>query len=178
MTDPLALAQSAADAIAKATKVATHDVALVMGSGWADAVTALGAPTAEVAMKDLPGFPPPAVEGHGGNVQSIAIGDKRALVFLGRTHLYEGHGIEAVVHGVRTAVAAGAKTIILTNACGGINTAYRVGEPVLVRDHMSTSQLSTAHDFAHLQKRSILHLKRVSTYIGEVLRMKHPQRST
>lgn len=142
MTDPLALAASAADAIAQATHVAQHDVALVMGSGWADAVSALGTPSAEVAMKDLPGFPPPAVEGHGGNVQSIAIGDKRALVFLGRTHLYEGHGIEAVVHGVRTAVAAGAKTIILTNACGGINTTYRVGEPVLVRDHISFTGVS------------------------------------
>jgi purine-nucleoside phosphorylase len=61
----------------------------------------------------------------------------RALVFLGRTHLYEGKGMEPVVHGVRTAVKAGCKVILLTNACGGINTNYKVGQPVLIRDHIS-----------------------------------------
>jgi purine-nucleoside phosphorylase len=66
-------------------------------------------------------------------------GDKtiRALVFLGRTHLYEGKGMEPVVHGVRTAVKAGCNVVILTNACGGINAKYKVGEPVLIRDHIS-----------------------------------------
>jgi len=71
----------------------------------------------------------------------------RVLVFLGRTHLYEGKGIEPVVHGARTAVKAGCKVVILTNACGGINPAYKVGEPVLIRDHISltaTSPLSGA----------------------------------
>ena len=48
-------------------------------------------------------------------------GDKRLLVFLGRTHLYEGRGVAAVVHGVRTAAAAGCRTIVLTNGCGGLD---------------------------------------------------------
>ena len=66
----------------------------------------------------------------------------RALVFLGRTHLYEGKGMEPVVHGVRTAVKAGCKVVILTNACGGINPQYQVGQPVLIRDHISLTAQS------------------------------------
>jgi purine-nucleoside phosphorylase len=59
------------------------------------------------------------------------------LVYLGRTHLYEGHSVEAVVHGVRTAAAAGCRVIVLTNASGGINMNYQVGQPVLISDHIN-----------------------------------------
>jgi purine-nucleoside phosphorylase len=58
-------------------------------------------------------------------------------VFLGRTHLYEGHPAATVVHGVRTAVAAGCRVVVLTNAAGGIRAGYRVGQPVLIRDHLN-----------------------------------------
>lgn len=145
-TDPLKAATLAAAEIAQASGIATHDVALVMGSGWVGAVDALGTPTFECNAEEITGFFPPAVEGHSGKVRSYEIkdGDRtiRALVFLGRTHLYEGKGMEPVVHGVRTAVKAGCKVIILTNACGGINTAYRVGQPVLIRDHISLTAQS------------------------------------
>jgi purine-nucleoside phosphorylase len=145
-SDPLKAATIAAAEIAKASGIAAHDVALVMGSGWVGAVDALGTPAFECNAEDITGFFPPAVEGHSGKVRSYAIkdGDRtiRALVFLGRTHLYEGKGMEPVVHGVRTAVKAGCKVIILTNACGGINTAYRVGQPVLIRDHISLTAQS------------------------------------
>jgi purine-nucleoside phosphorylase len=144
--DPLKAATLAAAEIAEASGIATHDVALVMGSGWVGAVDALGTPTFECNAEEITGFFPPAVEGHSGKVRSYEIkdGDRtiRALVFLGRTHLYEGKGMEPVVHGVRTAVKAGCKVIILTNACGGINTAYRVGQPVLIRDHISLTAQS------------------------------------
>jgi len=150
--DPLAAAQVAADEIAKRTGIASHDIALVMGSGWVSAVDALGTPAYECDADEITGFLPPAVEGHSGKVRSYEIhgGAKkiRALVFLGRTHLYEGKGIEPVVHSVRTAVKAGCKIVILTNACGGINKEYRVGQPVLIRDHISltaTSPLIGAH---------------------------------
>jgi len=107
----------------------------------AEAVDALGEPKFECNAEELTGFLPPAVEGHSGKVRSYEIEDGgkkvRALVFLGRTHLYEGKGMEPVVHGVRTAVKAGCKVILLTNACGGINTNYKVGQPVLIRDHIS-----------------------------------------
>ncbi|CAB5051293.1 unannotated protein [freshwater metagenome] len=145
-TDPLAAAEIAAAEIADRTGVASHDVALVMGSGWVSAVDALGTPAYECNAEELTGFLPPTVVGHSGKVRSYVIeaeGKKlRALVFLGRTHLYEGKGVEPVVHSVRVAVKAGAKVVILTNACGGINTAYTVGQPVLIRDHISLTAVS------------------------------------
>ena len=117
-----------------------------MGSGWVTACDALGTPKYECDAHELTGFQAPAVEGHSGKVRSYLIesdGKKiRALVFLGRTHLYEGKGMEPVVHGVRTAVKAGCKIVVLTNACGGINAAYQVGEPVLIRDHISLTAAS------------------------------------
>jgi purine-nucleoside phosphorylase len=140
-SDPLQAAVQAAAEIAERTGFAAHDIALVMGSGWVTAVDALGEPKFECNAEELTGFLPPAVEGHSGKVRSYEIKDGgkkvRALVFLGRTHLYEGKGMEPVVHGVRTAVKAGCKVILLTNACGGINTNYKVGQPVLIRDHIS-----------------------------------------
>ncbi len=77
------------------------------------------------------------VSGHSGKARSVAIGDKRALVLLGRTHLYEGRGVAPVVHAVRTAAAAGAKLVILTNAAGGLRPGMRVGQPVLISDHLN-----------------------------------------
>ena len=144
--DPLAAAEQAAKEIAAKTGIVHHDVALVMGSGWVSAVDALGTPVFECNAEEFTGFFAPAVEGHSGKVRSYEIegnGKKlRALVFLGRTHLYEGKGIEPVVHSVRTAVKAGCKVVILTNACGGINTSYKVGQPVLIRDHISLTAVS------------------------------------
>lgn len=145
-TDPLATAAKAAQEIAERTGVSSHDVALVMGSGWVSAVDALGVPAYECDAHEITGFAAPAVEGHSGKVRSYEIksGNKtiRALVFLGRTHLYEGKGMEPVVHGVRTAVKAGCNIVVLTNACGGINAQYKVGEPVLIRDHISLTAAS------------------------------------
>jgi len=145
-SDPLAAAAAAAKEITERTGVASHDVALVMGSGWVSAVDALGTPAYECNAEDITGFLPPTVEGHSGKVRSYEIesnGRKlQALVFLGRTHLYEGKGVEPVVHSVRTAVKAGCKVVILTNACGGINKSYKVGQPVLIRDHISLTAVS------------------------------------
>ena len=84
-------------------------------------------------MADLPGFVRPAVAGHGGTVRSVPVGDRNVLVLLGRTHLYEGHGVDAVAHGVRTAAAAGCRTVVLTNAAGGIREGMAVGDPVARR---------------------------------------------
>jgi purine-nucleoside phosphorylase len=140
--DPHAAADAAAARLSELTGAETHDVALVMGSGWAPAADALGVPDAEFPVTELPGFPPPAVEGHGGTIRSYRIGEKRALVFLGRTHYYEGRGVAAVAHGVRTAVAAGSKTIVLTNGCGGLREGMRPGQPVLISDHINLTATS------------------------------------
>ena len=138
MNEPAA----AAAAIAEATGIDSHDVAVVLGSGWRPAADVLVEPEHELAMADLPGFRPPGVAGHKGTVRSVRVGERRALVLLGRTHLYEGHGVEPVVHGVRTAAAAGCRTIVLTNAAGGIRDGMRVGEPVLISDHLNLTSLS------------------------------------
>ncbi|MFE2374921.1 purine-nucleoside phosphorylase [Streptomyces sp. NPDC059398] len=140
--NPTVAADAAATRLRELTGAETHDVALVMGSGWAPAVDALGTPVADLAVTELPGFPPPAVEGHGGRIRSYAVGGKRALVFLGRTHYYEGRGVAAVSHGVRTAVAAGCKTVVLTNGCGGLRPGMRPGQPVLISDHINLTATS------------------------------------
>lgn len=136
------LARAAADALAERTDGAAHDVALVMGSGWLPAADALGTPDHEIALADLPGFSAPAVAGHGGTVRSVQVGERRALVFLGRTHFYEGKGVAAVVHGVRTAAAAGVRTIVLTNGCGGLDPSWTPGTPVLISDHINLTATS------------------------------------
>jgi purine-nucleoside phosphorylase len=137
-----ATAEEAASAIARATGTLHHDVALVMGSGWLPAAERLGEASADLDVTSLPGFAPPAVQGHAGRVRSIPIGDKRALVFLGRTHLYESRGVAAVAHGVRTAVATGARLVILTNAAGGIREGMKPGDPVLISDHLNLTGTS------------------------------------
>jgi purine-nucleoside phosphorylase len=137
VTDPYAAAQASAAKLAEITGQATHDVAVVLGSGWLPAADALGQTAAEFPIAELGGFAQPTVAGHAPVARSIQVGPLRALVYLGRTHLYEGHSVEAVVHGVRTAAAAGCRVIVLTNASGGINMNYQTGQPVLISDHIN-----------------------------------------
>jgi purine-nucleoside phosphorylase len=147
-TSPTDQARRAADRLRELSGVDKHDVALVMGSGWLPAVDALGEAVAEVSTTDLPGFAPPAVAGHAGRIRSVRAGDKNLLVFLGRTHVYEGRGVRAVVHGVRTAAAAGCGVVILTNGCGGLRETWQPGTPVLISDHINltaTSPIEGAH---------------------------------
>src|SRR6476660_2878063 len=136
------LAADAAAVLAEKTGVPSHDVALVMGSGWLPAVDALGDATAELSTTDLPGFAPPAVEGHAGKVRSVRAGDRNLLVFLGRTHFYEGRGVAAVVPGVRAAAGAGCRTIVLANGCGGLDESWQPGSPVLISDHINLTATS------------------------------------
>ncbi|HEX5367640.1 MAG TPA: purine-nucleoside phosphorylase [Acidimicrobiales bacterium] len=136
--EPFELAAAAARALAAATGVGHHDVAVVLGSGWAPAAGPMGEVVAEVASPDLPGFPPATVPGHAGAVRSVAApGGRRLLVFLGRVHGYEGHAPAAVAHAVRTAHAAGCTVVVLTNAAGAVTVGLGVGQPVVVADHLN-----------------------------------------
>ena len=135
-------AARAAEVLAERTGADRHDVAVVLGSGWAPAAAALGAPAAETAMSELPGFSAPGADGHRAQVLSVTVGRHRVLVFTGRIHPYEGHDLGAVVHPVRTACAAGAGVVILTNAAGGLRPEYQVGQPVLIRDHLNLTARS------------------------------------
>jgi purine-nucleoside phosphorylase len=130
-------AAAAAAELAARTGIDRHDVAIVLGSGWVPAIDALGTATADLAVTELPGFLPPAVEGHAGRIRSLDVAGRRVLAFLGRTHLYEGRGVEPVVHGVRVAAAAGCRVVVLTNACGGLRPGLAVGDPVLISDHLN-----------------------------------------
>jgi purine-nucleoside phosphorylase len=139
---PAERARRAAERLRELTGVDDHDTALVLGSGWLPAADALGETTAEILTTDLPGFAPPAVEGHAGKIRSVRAGERRLLVFLGRTHFYEGQGVATVVHSVRTAAAAGCRTVVLTNGCGGLNETWTPGTPVLIRDHINLTGTS------------------------------------
>ncbi|MET0133240.1 MAG: purine-nucleoside phosphorylase [Kibdelosporangium sp.] len=136
------MADAAAAALADRTGSASHDLAVVLGSGWRPAADEIGTADTEVSVGDLPGFIAPAVAGHGGTIRSVDVAGKRVLVMLGRTHRYEGYGVAQVVHGVRTAAAAGCKTVVLTNAAGGLRPDYTVGQPVLISDHINMTATS------------------------------------
>jgi purine-nucleoside phosphorylase len=144
LDDPRAAAEAAAEHIAAATGVERHDIALVLGSGWGGAADLIGETLAELPSSDIPGFGKPAVVGHVGTLRSIKIKEtgKHALVLGARTHLYEGRGVRAVVHGVRTAAAAGARTLVLTNGCGGLREEWAAGTPVLISDHINLTATS------------------------------------
>ncbi|OZF58391.1 purine-nucleoside phosphorylase [Rhodococcus sp. 14-2470-1a] len=140
--DPADAAAGAAQAIADATGVASHSVAIVLGSGWQAAADRFGAPTATVSMSDLPGFAPPSASGHSGTITSVKVGDTDTLLLQGRTHAYEGHELRRVVHPIRTAIATGVGTVVLTNAAGGIREGMSVGQPVLISDHLNLTARS------------------------------------
>jgi purine-nucleoside phosphorylase len=135
-------ADAAARAIAEATGVLRHDAAIVLGSGWGEAADAFGAATAEIAYADLPGFLPPVAPGHAGVVRSYKRGGKHVLAFLGRTHLFEGHGPGPVAHAVRTAAAAGCHTVVLTNASGSLRDGWAPGTGVVLTDHLNMTGVS------------------------------------
>jgi purine-nucleoside phosphorylase len=142
--DPMDVARAAAARLAELTGANRHDLALVLGSGWASAGELLGETLATVPNTEVPGFAAAAVAGHVGTIRSVRVGDsdRRALVFGTRTHLYEGHGVRAVVHGVRTAAAAGCRALVLTNGCGGLDPSWAPGTPVLIRDHINLTGAS------------------------------------
>ena len=118
-----------------------HGVLVVLGSGWADALGLIeevsGTPVQSLNVADLPGFTRPSAIGHGGALKSITIGSTRVLLLTGRTHLFEGHGVHAVVHGVRVAHALGCKIALLTNGAGCLQKDWTIGEPVVIKDHIN-----------------------------------------
>ncbi|GIT82158.1 purine nucleoside phosphorylase [Leifsonia sp. LS1] len=136
--DPFEVARQAAEQLAEKTGVEKHDIALTLGSGWGKAADLIGETTATIPATEILGFGKPALEGHVGTLRSVLLpSGKRALVIGARTHYYEGHGVRRVVHSVRTAAAAGATTMILTNGAGGIKEHWKPGTPVLISDHIN-----------------------------------------
>lgn len=141
--DPFEIAAQAASDIARLSGVDRHDVALTLGSGWGRAAELIGETTATFAATDVTGFGKPALEGHVGTLRSVVTPKGRRVLVIGaRTHFYEGHGPRRVVHSVRAAAAAGARTMVLTNGAGGIRHTWRPGQPVLISDHINLTGAS------------------------------------
>lgn len=137
MDSPYSLARSAADELRARSGVDHYDVAVVLGSGWREGAAALGKPEHDVATTTLPGFFAPTVAGHGGHVLSLRVGSRYVALLTGRVHLYEGRSAIQVAHPIRTLICAGAQTVILTNAAGGIDPSMSPGEVVVIRDHVN-----------------------------------------
>ena len=110
--------QEAAEAIKQKSGRPDHVAAVVLGSGLSDYATSLDG-AVEIPYLDIPNFPVPNVEGHSGSLFSVELDGAAVLVFAGRVHTYEGWDLSDVVFGVRTAVAAGCRAVLLTNAAGG-----------------------------------------------------------
>lgn len=123
--------------ITRRTGVDRHEVAIVLGSGWSRAAEAFGPGWESIPVADLPGLVPPSAAGHSGEVRSVRCGDQNVLIFLGRVHQYEGHSPEQVALPMYAACAAGAETVILTNAAGAIRADLPIGTPVLINDHLN-----------------------------------------
>lgn len=156
-----------ADAIARLTGAERHDIAVVLGSGWVPAADLLGTTITDVPVTDVPHFSAPAAEGHAGRLRSIDANGRRVLVFLGRTHLYEELGVDAVTHAARTAAASGCRIIVLTNGCGGLDRAWQPGTPVLIADHLNLTGTSPLHG-AHFVDLTDLYSPRLRTLCRQI----------
>lgn len=160
-------AHESALAITSLSGVDKHDIAIVLGSGWVPAAERIGTQIAEFSVPEVPHFSEPAVAGHAGKIRSVDINGKKVLVFLGRTHFYEEKGVDAVTHIVRTSAAAGCKTMILTNGCGGLDSEWSPGTPVLIKDQINFTGNSPLHG-AHFVDLTDLYSSRLRALCHEV----------
>lgn len=114
----------------------TPAVGLVLGSGlggFADTLQDL----VKVPYADIPNFASSAVVGHAGNLCFGSADGVSVVCMQGRVHSYEGHPAWQVVHGVRTMARLGVKAVLITNAAGGVDTAYVPGDLMLIEDHLN-----------------------------------------
>ena len=114
-----------------------HDAAVVLGSGWTPAADAIGAAETEIPLTELGGFPASTVPGHTPTVRIVAAGPVRVLVFLGRYTCTRGSPPPPWCTACGRRCRPGCRTVVLTNAAGGIRPGLSVGEPVLIRDHLN-----------------------------------------
>ena len=123
--------------LARRTGVDHHDVLVILGTGLASVAERLGAAGPSIPLATLPFFPRYTATGHHAQGWSVPIGGKMVLVFAGRCHAYEGIELTDVVHPLRTGIAAGCSTVILTAAVGGIREDLHSGSIVVVSDHLN-----------------------------------------
>ena len=107
---------------------------LISGSGLSELASE---PLATLPYSDIPGFPHASVAEHGKELVLQEVGGKLVLAMTGRLHLYEGHSAQDVTFPVRLAREIGIETLVITNACGGLNPDYRSGDIMLIEDHVN-----------------------------------------
>ena len=137
MDDAAERAARSARELARRTGSDRHDVLLVLGSGLTGAAEILGAGGDSLPLDTLPFFPRYTAAGHRAQGWSVDVAGKRVLVFGGRCHLYEGIEPDEAVHPLRTGVAAGCTTVVLTAAVGGIRDDLTTGSVMVVEDHLN-----------------------------------------
>jgi inosine/guanosine/xanthosine phosphorylase family protein len=134
--ESLAAARHAANEIDQIADGFRPDALVVLGSGLGAVVDGM-AVVAEMPFGALPGFAPSAVVGHAGRFVFGHIGTVAVMAMMGRLHLYEGHPVDRIVLPVRAAHLLGCRTLIATNAAGGIAADLRVGQTMLITDHIN-----------------------------------------
>jgi len=112
------------------------EVLVVLGSGLGDALSDME-DARSVTFGEIPGWPESTVEGHAGELRRGRLAGTEVLLQMGRIHLYEGYSPAAVVRPVRAAITWGARTVVLTNAAGGINPSMRAGDLMVMEDHLN-----------------------------------------
>jgi purine-nucleoside phosphorylase len=141
-TDPFEQARLAARELARHTRFDRHDVLVVLGTELDAVAPLLGAEERPIDLTALPWSSRFTGVGHRPEAWSLDVSGKRTLVVAGRLHLYEGRTPAEVVHVIRTALATGCRTVVLTGSAGGINTAYHPGQVVAVSDHLNLTGTS------------------------------------
>lgn len=111
-------------------------VGIVLGSGLGGLVEKVEVET-EIAYKDIPHFPVSTVKGHAGKLIFGNMGGKQVVMMAGRFHYYEGYTMQEVTFPIRVMEALGAETLIVSNAAGCMNVNYKVGEILLIHDHIN-----------------------------------------
>ncbi|MFL5659709.1 MAG: purine-nucleoside phosphorylase [Ktedonobacteraceae bacterium] len=118
-------------------------VALILGSGLGDLVAEMRHAVA-IPYAEIPHFAHSTVVGHAGRLLIGMLEDVPVVVMQGRFHLYEGYSLQVLTLPVRVMRSLGAQTLIVTNAAGGVNAAYRQGDFMLMRDHINMPGLAGA----------------------------------
>lgn len=116
--------------------VTAAPIGVVLGSGlgaFADTLEEI----VETPYSAIPGWPASTAVGHAGKLVEGRIGDTKVIVLAGRAHLYEGYSAQQVTFGIRELARRGVRSLVLTNAAGGINEKYRPGDLVLISDHIN-----------------------------------------
>ena len=128
--------QVAADYIRQQTGGYSPVVGIVLGSGLGRLADRIENPVV-IPYRDIPGFPVSTAVGHKGNFIVGRLGGKTVIAMQGRFHYYEGYPMDLVTIGVRTMAVLGVKCLFVSNAAGAANPDYRIGDLVIIRDHIS-----------------------------------------